>query len=115
MSPLCDVKKQERHHEGEKTSGFSESETQNGILEELTTERWVTSNTLDETSEHRSDTNTSTSKTNSGDTSTLNLGGSNHGSGGRFSNDATRLDHVASHVASKGSTGSVVESKAISG
>jgi hypothetical protein len=114
MSHLCDVKEQERHHEGEKTSGFSEGETQDGILEELTTEGRVASNTLDKTTEHSSDTDTSTSKTNSGDTSTLNLGSSNHSSSGRLNNNATRLD-VASHAASKGSTGGVVEGEAISG
>jgi hypothetical protein len=57
-SYLCDVEKQEGHHESEKTSGFSEGETQDGVLEELTTEGWVTGDTLDQGTEYCSDTDT---------------------------------------------------------
>jgi len=65
---LCDVEEQEGHHEREKTSGLSEGETENGVLEELTPEGGVAGNTLDETTENRSDTNTGTGKTDGGGT-----------------------------------------------
>jgi hypothetical protein len=102
MMRLCDVEEQEAHHESEQTSSFSESETQDGILEELTPQRWVARNTLDQSTENSSDTDTSSGKTNGGQTSSLNLGGSDHGSGGRLGDDTARLLGVADDVASKG-------------
>lgn len=95
---LCDVKQQEGHHEGEQTSGLGEGEPENGILEELTTERWVAGNTLDETTEYSSDTNTGTSKTDGSNTGALDLSGSDHGSSGGLDDDAAGLDGVADHV-----------------
>ena len=103
---LCDVKEQERHHEREKTSGLSEGETENGVLEELTPEGRVAGNTLDETSENRSDTDTSTGKTDGSETSTLDLGGSDHGGSGGLGDDATLLDDVAGSVVAESAAGS---------
>ena len=82
MRHLDNVEEEERHHEGEETGGFSKGETKNGVLEELTPEGRVTGDTLDEGAKNRSDTDTSTSKTDSGDTGALDLSGSDH-SGGR--------------------------------
>ena len=103
---LCNVEEQERHHEREETSGLSEGETQDGVLEELTPERRVAGNTLDEATENRSDTNTGTGKTNGSETGTLDLGGSDHGGSGGLGDDATLLDHVAGGVVAEGAAGS---------
>jgi hypothetical protein len=103
---LCDVEEQERHHEREKTSGLSEGETQDGVLEELTPEGGVAGNTLDEATENRSDTDTSTGETNGSDTGTLDLGGGDHGGSGRLGDDATLLDDVAGGVVAEGAAGS---------
>ena len=46
------------NHEVEKTNGFDEGETQNGVREELTTERGVAGNTLEESSENKANTDT---------------------------------------------------------
>lgn len=103
---LCNVEEQERHHEREETSGLSESETQNGVLEELTPEGRVAGNTLDEATENRSDTNTSTGKTDGSETGTLDLSGSDHGGSGGLGDDATLLDDVAGGVVTEGAAGS---------
>lgn len=52
------------NHEVEKTDGFDESETQNGIREELATKSRVTGNTVQEGGEDETDTDTGTSQTN---------------------------------------------------
>jgi hypothetical protein len=103
---LRDVEEQERHHECEQTSGLSEGETQNGVLEELTPEGRVAGNTLDETSENRTDTDTGTGETNGSETGTLDLGGSDHGGGSGLSDDATLLDDVAGGVVAESGAGS---------
>jgi hypothetical protein len=103
---LRDVEEQERHHEREQTSGLSEGETQNGVLEELTPEGRVAGDTLDEATENRADTDTGTSETNGSETGTLDLGGSDHGGGGRLSDDATLLDDVAGGVVAESGAGS---------
>jgi len=103
---LCDVEEQEGHHEREKTSGLSEGETENGVLEELTPEGGVAGNTLDETTENRSDTNTGTGKTDGSETGTLDLSGSDHGGSGGLGDDATLLDDVAGGVVAEGAAGS---------
>lgn len=103
---LCNVEEQERHHEREETSGLSESETQDGVLEELTPEGRVAGNTLDEATENRSDTNTGTGKTNGSETSTLDLSGGNHGGSGGLGDDATLLDDVAGGVVAESAAGS---------
>lgn len=46
------------HHEVEKTNGFDESETKNGVREELATERWVAGNSLEESGEDQTNTDT---------------------------------------------------------
>lgn len=71
----------EGNHEVEKTDGLDESETQNGIGEELATEGGVAGNTVKEGSEDETDTDTSTSKTNGSRTHTQVLGDLNHGLG----------------------------------
>jgi hypothetical protein len=109
---LCNVKEQEGHHEGEETSGLSEGETENGILEELTTEGWVAGDTLDETSENRTDTDTSAGETDRGDAGTLDLCGGDESGGGRLNDDSTGLDHVAAEVAGDGGAGGAVEDQA---
>jgi hypothetical protein len=114
-SPLDNVEKQEGHHEGEQTSGFSEGETKDGVLEELTTERRVASYTLDEATENSTDTNTGTSKTNGGETGTLNLSSSNNSGGRGLGDDATGLDHVAAEVAGDGGASIAAENEAVLG
>lgn len=71
----------EGNHEIEKTDGLDESETKNGVREELATESGVAGNTVDEGSEDETDTDTSTSKTNGGRAHTNVLGDLNHGLG----------------------------------
>lgn len=71
----------EGNHQVEKTDGFDESETQNGIGEELASESGVAGNTVKEGSEDETDTDTSTGKTNGGGTHTQVLGDLNHGLG----------------------------------
>ena len=51
-----DVLAHHGNHEVEKTHGFDESETQNGVGEELTTESGVAGGTLEESGEHNTDT-----------------------------------------------------------
>ena len=67
------------NHEIEKTDGFDESETQNGVREELITQAWVTGNGLQERSEDETDTNTGTGKTDSSTSHTEILGSLNEG------------------------------------
>lgn len=112
---LRNVEQEEGHHEREETSSFGEGETQNGVLEELTPERRVAGDTLDEGTEDGSDTDTSTSETNRGNTGTLDLGGSDHGGGGRLSNDATALDDVAAGVVLEGVADGAVHDEAVLG
>lgn len=69
----------EGNHQVEETNGLDESETQNGVGEELTTEGRVAGNTVEEGGEDETDTDTSTSKTNGGRAHTNVLGNLNHG------------------------------------
>lgn len=62
------------NHQVEQTNGFDEGETQNGVTEEGTTERWVAGNGVEESSEDETDTGTGTSETNGGRTHTNVLG-----------------------------------------
>jgi hypothetical protein len=103
---LRDVEEQERHHEREKAGGLSESETQDGVLEELTPEGGVAGDTLNEATENRADTDTGTSETNGSETGTLDLSGSDHGGSGGLSDDAALLDDVAGGVVAEGTAGS---------
>jgi hypothetical protein len=68
----------EGNHEVEKTNGLDESETQNGVGEELATESRVAGNTVEEGSEDETDTDTSTSQTDGGGTHTQVLGDLDH-------------------------------------
>ena len=67
----------------------------------LTSERWVASDTLNQRTEDRTDTDTSTSQANGSETSTLHLRGGNDGSSGRIGNDAARLHGASDHVGAK--------------
>lgn len=71
----------EGNHQVEKTNGLDESETENGIGEELATEGGVAGNTVEEGSEDETDTDTGTGKTNGGSTHTQVLGDLDHGLG----------------------------------
>jgi hypothetical protein len=71
----------EGNHEVEKTNGLDESETQNGVGEELATEGRVAGNTVQESGEDETDTDTGTSQTDGSGTHTNVLGDLNHGLG----------------------------------
>lgn len=71
----------EGNHEVEKTDGLDESETQNGVGEQLATEGGVAGNTVQESGEDETDTDTSTSQTDSGGTHTQVLGDLDEGVG----------------------------------
>jgi len=71
----------EGNHQIEKTDGLDESETQNGVGEELASESGVAGNTVEEGSEDETDTNTGTSQTNGSGTHTQVLGDLNHSLG----------------------------------
>jgi hypothetical protein len=69
------------NHEIEETDGLDESETKNGVGEKLATEGRVAGNTVEESGEDETDTDTSTSQTDGGSTHTQVLGDLNHGVG----------------------------------
>jgi hypothetical protein len=69
----------EGNHEVEKTDGLDESETENGVGEKLATESGVAGNTVQESGEDETDTDTGTSETNGGSTHTEVLGDLDHG------------------------------------
>jgi hypothetical protein len=71
----------EGNHEVEKTDGLDESETQNGVGEELATEGRVAGDTVQESGEDETDTDTSTGQTDGSGTHTNVLGDLNHGLG----------------------------------
>lgn len=71
----------EGNHQIEKTNGLDESETQNGVREELATESGVAGNTVEQGSEDETDTDTGTSQTNGGGTHTQVLGDLDHSLG----------------------------------
>jgi hypothetical protein len=71
----------EGNHEIEKTDGLDESETKNGVGEELATEGGVAGNAVEEGGEDKTDTNTGTGKTDGSGTHTKVLGDLNHGLG----------------------------------
>jgi len=98
--PRCleHVEQHEGHHEGEETSSFGHSKTEDGDLEELATKGRVAGDTLDQTAEDKADTRTGTSEADRGHASTLDLGGADDGSGSRLSNDAAGLHDVAADV-----------------
>ena len=71
----------EGNHQVEKTNGLDESETQNGVGEELATEGRVAGNTVKESGEDETDTDTGTSQTDGSGTHTEVLGDLDHGVG----------------------------------
>jgi hypothetical protein len=71
----------EGNHEVEKTNGLDESETQNGIREQLATEGGVAGNAVEEGGEDETDTDTGTSQTDGSSTHTQVLGDLDHGLG----------------------------------
>lgn len=64
----------ESHHETEKTHGFGQGETQNGVREELLLETRITSITDDQAAENCTDTSSGTGNSDRGGTSTDVLG-----------------------------------------
>lgn len=76
-----DVLAHHGNHQVEQTHGFDESETQNGVCEELTTQGRVAGNTQEESSEDETDTDTGTTETNGGRTHTDVLGDGDHSLG----------------------------------
>ena len=76
-----DVLAHHSNHEIEQTHGFDEGESQNGVGEELTTQRGVAGNSEEKGTEDNTDTNTSTTETNGGVTHTQVLGDLNDGVG----------------------------------
>jgi len=74
MSSLECEEQQERHHETEKTHGFGQSESQDGVGEKLLFKWWISGITDDERSENCSNTSTWTSTTNGSGTSTNEFG-----------------------------------------
>ena len=71
----------EGNHQVEKTNGLDEGETKNGVGEELATEGRVAGNTVEESGEDETDTDTGTSQTDGSGTHTDVLGDLNHGVG----------------------------------
>ena len=71
----------EGNHQVEQTNGLDESETQNGVREELATEGRVAGDGVQEGSEDETDTDTSTSQTDGGSAHTQILGDLDHGLG----------------------------------
>lgn len=71
----------EGNHEVEETDGLDESETQNGVREQLATEGGVAGNAVEEGGEDETDTNTGTSQANGRSAHTNVLGDLNHGVG----------------------------------
>lgn len=71
----------EGNHQVEKTDGLDESETQNGVGEELATEGRVAGNTVEEGGEDETDTDTGTSQTDGSRAHTEVLGDLDHGLG----------------------------------
>jgi hypothetical protein len=71
----------EGNHQVEKTDGLDESETKNGVGEELATEGRVAGNTVEKGGEDETDTDTGTSQTDGSSTHTQVLGDLDHGLG----------------------------------
>lgn len=76
-----DVLAHHSNHQVEQTHGLDESETQNGVGEELATESRVAGNTHEESGEDETDTDTGTTETDGSGTHTNVLGDLNHGGG----------------------------------
>lgn len=81
----------------------------------ITSESRVAGHTLDEGSEHRTDTDTGTSQANGRHASTLDLGSSHHGGGGRLGNDATGLHGIAGEAGGKLAAGAVEDQAIVQG
>jgi hypothetical protein len=75
----------------------------------LTSEGRVAGNTIDESGEHGANTNTGTSETDSGGTSTVNLGSSDDGGGSGLDDDAPRLHDTTHHVGGEIFAGAIEE------
>lgn len=76
-----DVLAHHGNHEVEQTHGLDESETQNGVGEELATESRVAGNAHEQSGEDETDTDTGTTETGGGSTHTHVLGDLDHGVG----------------------------------
>lgn len=80
-SSRLDVLAHHGNHQVEQTNGFDESETQNGVGEELTTQSRVAGDTEEEGTEDETDTDTGTTETDGGRAHTHVLGDLDHGVG----------------------------------
>jgi hypothetical protein len=80
----------------------------------LTSKGGVASNTVDESGEDASDTDTSTSETHGGETSTLHLGSGQDGSGRGFDDDTPLLHGIADHVVGEVVAGAIEDETAAS-
>lgn len=80
-SSRLDVLAHHGNHQVEQTDGFDESETQNGVGEELTTQSRVAGDTEEEGTEDETDTDTGTTETDGGRAHTHVLGDLDHGVG----------------------------------
>lgn len=81
VSKRLDVLAHHSNHQVEQTHGLDESETQNGVGEELATESRVAGNAHEESSEDETDTDTGTTETDGGGAHTQVLGDLDHGGG----------------------------------
>ena len=72
---LESVQDQEGHHQTEETHSLGQSETQNGVREQLLLQGRVTRVADDQTAEHRADTGARTGHTDGGSAGTDELGG----------------------------------------
>lgn len=76
-----DVLAHHSNHQVEQTHGLDESETQNGVGEELATEGRVAGDTHEQSGEDETDTDTGTTETDGGGTHAQVLGDLDHGGG----------------------------------
>jgi hypothetical protein len=81
MAPLGTAMHSRRPEDDTYTDGLDESETKNGVREELATERGVAGDGVDEGGEDETDTDTGTGKTDGSGTHTDVLGDLNKGVG----------------------------------
>jgi len=81
MVKRLDVLAHHGNHQVEQTHGLDESETQNGVGEELATESRVAGDGHQQSGEDETDTDTGTTETDGGGTHTQVLGDLNHGGG----------------------------------
>lgn len=98
LTTSLDVLAHHGNHQVEKTNGLDESETQNGVGEELAAHGWVAGDGHEEGGEDHTDTDTGTTETDGSGTHTQVLGDLDHG-GGDLAVETAGLDAAGHHVA----------------